>query len=177
MAAILILYHSQQYGNTARMAEAVAEGVEAAGADAALYNANDARFDVSRYRAFDAAAFGTPDYYSYIAGTMKVFLDDWYITKRDDPTGLLDKPIALFDSHGGGGAVRRPFEQLFARLGNQIGETVESNGAPSDAVLAACRDLGRRLVEAVAWCTARAYRRSRTQARTGPGVSDAGAGA
>ena len=32
MASILILYHSQQYGNTAAMAEAVAEGAQAAGA-------------------------------------------------------------------------------------------------------------------------------------------------
>lgn len=149
MAAILILYHSQQYGNTAKMAEAVAEGVEAAGAEASLYNTNDARFDVSLYRAFDAAAFGTPDYYSYFAGTLKVFLDDWYLAKCDDPTGLTGKPIALFYSHGGGGAARRPFEQLFSRMGTPVGEIVESNGAPSASVLAACRALGRQLAEAV----------------------------
>jgi multimeric flavodoxin WrbA len=148
MAAILILYHSQQYGNTAKMADAVAEGVEAAGAEASLYNANDGRFDVTLYRAFDAVAFGTPDYYSYIAGTLKVFLDDWYIAKRDDDTGLLNKPVALFFSHGGGGAAQRPFEQLFSRLGPQVGETVASRGAPSAAVLEACRDLGRKLAEA-----------------------------
>jgi len=148
MVSVLVLYHSQQHGNTEQMARAVAEGAEAAGAEVTLHNANNGRFDVERYRAYDAAAFGTPDYYSYLAGTLKVFLDDWYIAKRTHPTGLLDKPLALFFTHGGGGAVKRPLEQLFRRLGPQVGETIESLGAPSEAVLEACRALGRQLAEA-----------------------------
>lgn len=152
MTSILVLYHSQQYGNTEKMALAIAEGARAAGASVTLFNANQARYDVEHYRDYDAAAFGTPDYYSYLAGTLKVFLDDWYIVKRDNPTGLLDKPVALFYSHGGGGAVKRPLEQLFGRLGPQIGETVESLGEPSDRVLATCRELGKQLVNAVSAC-------------------------
>ena len=85
MASILVLYHSQQYGNTEAMAKAVAAGAQGAGAEVTLHNANEERFDVSRYRACDAAAFGTPDYYSYIAGTLKVFLDDWFLAKQRDP--------------------------------------------------------------------------------------------
>jgi NAD(P)H dehydrogenase (quinone) len=149
MATLLILYHSQQYGNTAKMAEAVAEGAREAGADVTLHNADDARFDVERYRDVDAVAFGSPDYYSYIAGTLKVFLDDWFIAKRNDPTGLTHKPYALFYSHGGGGAVREPLEDLFSRMGTQVGETVASRGAPSPAVQAQCRELGRQLAQAV----------------------------
>jgi NAD(P)H dehydrogenase (quinone) len=148
MTSILILYHSQQYGNTEQMARAVAEGAKAAGADVTLHNANDERFDIEAYRAFDAAAFGSPDYYSYIAGTLKVFLDDWYIAKGKNPAGLEDKPIALFYSHGGGGAVKGPLEKLFARLGYQVGETVESLRAPSERVVASLRELGRALAEA-----------------------------
>jgi NAD(P)H dehydrogenase (quinone) len=145
VTSILVLYHSQEYGNTGKMARAVAEGAEAAGARVTLHNTNEERYDVEQYRAFDAVAFGTPDYYSYIAGTLKVFLDDWYIAKEKNPAGLLNKPLALFYSHGGGGAAVRPLEQLFRRLGTQVGETVESRGAPSEQVLAACRALGERL--------------------------------
>lgn len=149
MTKILVLFHSQQYGNTEKMAAAVAKGAREAGAEVTLHNANEERFDVDRYRGFDAAAFGTPDYYSYIAGTLKVFLDDWFLAKRENPTGLIDKPVAMFYSHGGGGAVRGPLERLFTKLGEPVAEPVESLGSPSGSVLSVCRALGRSLVDAV----------------------------
>lgn len=149
MPTILVLYHSQEHGNTAAMAEAVAGGVRAAGADAELVNTNDTRLDVERYRAADAAAFGSPDYYSYIAGGMKVFLDDWYIAKQSNPDGLTGKSFGLFYSHGGGGRVREPLEKLFGIMGNQLGETVESVGRPGPDVLAACRKLGKDIANTV----------------------------
>jgi len=148
MRRVLVLYHSQQYGNTETMAEAVAEGVRSAGAEAVLHNANGGRYDVEQYRGFGAVAFGTPDYYSYFAGTLKVFLDDWYFAKGEDDTGLVDKPVGLFLSHGGGGAAKEPFEKLFGRLGTVICGTVESLREPSTGILEKCRELGRRLAEA-----------------------------
>jgi len=150
MGSVLVLFHSQQYGNTQAMAEAVAEGARAAGAVVTLHNANEGRLDVEVYRSFAAVAFGTPDYYSYFAGTLKVFLDDWYFAKGEDDTDLVDKPIALFMTHGGGGAAKEPFEKLFGRLGHQVGETVESLRAPSAGVVEACKELGRQLAEAAA---------------------------
>lgn len=149
MASILVLFHSQQFGNTSAMAKAVAAGAEAAGADVRLVNTNDQRLDVEEYRGVDAAAFGSPDYYSYIAGGLKVFLDDWYIAKQSDDTHLTGKPFGLFYSHGGGGKVRGPLESLFASgIGTKVGQTVESKGTPDEAALAACRELGRQLAEA-----------------------------
>jgi len=148
MASILVLYHSQEHGNTGAMAEAVAEGARAAGADVRLANTNDRRLNIDDYRAVAAAAFGSPDYYSYIAGGLKVFLDDYHIAKGADAAGLTDKPYALFYSHGGGGKVLGPLESLFGRMGTKVGETVESRGAPDEPALAACRDLGRQLAEA-----------------------------
>jgi len=148
MASILVLFHSQEAGNTRAMAEAVSEGARAAGADVRLVNTNDKRLDPQEYRPFDAAAFGSPDYYSYIAGGMKMFLDDWHIAKNADPNGLTDKPYALFYSHGGGGKVREPMEKLFKNMGTKIGEMVESRGKPDQKVLVACKALGRQLAEA-----------------------------
>ena len=149
MGSILVLYHSQEYGNTAAMAEAVGEGARAAGAEVTLVNTNAERMAPEQYRRFDAVAFGSPDYFSYIAGGLKVFLDDWYIARKSKRQGLEGKPYGLFYSHGGGGAVRRPLENLFSRMGSQVGQTVQSRGRPNDAVLAACRELGRQLAEVV----------------------------
>jgi len=148
MATILVLYHSQEHGNTHAMAEAVAEGARDVGAQVKLVNTNELRLDIDHYRKVDAAAFGSPDYYSYIAGGLKVFLDDWFIAKQFDATGLEGKPYALFYSHGGGGGVRGPLEKLFDRMGTKVGETVESAGRPGDATLDKCKQLGKQLAEA-----------------------------
>ena len=148
MAKILVLYHSQEYGNTHAMAEAVGQGAGQAGADVQLVNTNEQRLDVETYRGADAAAFGSPDYYSYIAGGLKVFLDDWHIAKGANADGLQAKPYGLFFSHGGGGRVREPMEKLFAGAGTKVGQTVESRGGPDQQALDACRELGRQLAEA-----------------------------
>jgi multimeric flavodoxin WrbA len=149
VGSLLVLYHSQEYGNTAAMAEAVAAGARAAGAEVTLANTNEQRLDIEQYRRFDAVAFGSPDYYSYIAGGLKVFLDDWYIAQKSNSQGLKDKVYGLFYSHGGGGAVRRPLQELFGRMGTQVGETVASRGRPNAAVLEACCNLGRQLADTV----------------------------
>jgi NAD(P)H dehydrogenase (quinone) len=148
MGSILVLYHSQEYGNTAAMAEAVGEGARAAGAEVTLVNTNQQRLDLEQYRRFDAVAFGSPDYYSYIAGGLKVFVDDWYIAGKSNRHGLENKPYGLFYSHGGG-AVRGPLKELFSRMGTQLGETIESYGRPNATVLEACRELGRQLANVV----------------------------
>ena len=148
MSAVLVLYHSQEYGNTKKMAEAVAEGAETSGATVTLVNTNEERLDVDRYRNFDAVAFGSPDYFGYVAGGLKTFLDDWYIARKADPAGLSGKPVGLFFSHGGGGTARDPLEALYGRLGTQIGDTIESLGEPDASVLDACRALGGKLAEA-----------------------------
>jgi flavorubredoxin len=154
MSSILILYHSQEHGNTHAMAEAVAEGARGAGAQVTLVNTNEQRLDVAEYCRYDAVGFGTPDYYSTVAGGLKVFLDDWLIFKRDResdlPSGVDGKPYALFFSHGGGGRAREPFEDLFERMGTKVGETVESLRAPDEATQEKCRELGRALTQAAA---------------------------
>jgi flavorubredoxin len=148
MGSMLVLYHSQEYGNTAAMAQAIGEGARAAGAEVTLVNTNEQRLDLEQYRYFDAVAFGSPDYWSYIAGGLKVFIDDWYIARKSSRRGLEGKPYGLFYSHGGGGRVRGPLEELFSRMGSQVGEIIESYGRPNNTVLEACRELGRQLANA-----------------------------
>ena len=142
MVKALVLYHSQQYGNTEKMAKAVAEGLT--GCEVTLHNTNTQRYPLEEYGTYDLVAFGTPDYFSYMAGTMKTFLDDWYL--HQNQSGYKGKPYGLFMSHGGGGRAKEALS-VFSHLGVQIGQTVTSSGSPSEAVLRRCRALGTELAE------------------------------
>jgi flavorubredoxin len=150
VAKALVLYHSQEFGNTALMAEAVAEGLKSTGLEVDVFNTNDGRFDVTKFPEYDCAAFGSPDYYSYIAGGMKTFMDDHYIHDvRKGLKGLKGKPYVLFCSHGGGGRVRDVMVNIFKRVGTQVGEPVASRGRPGPEVLEECKALGKALAEVV----------------------------
>ena len=150
MAKALVLYHSQEFGNTAAMAEAVAGGLRDAGCEVDLFNTNEGRFDVTRFPQYDCVAFGSPDYYSYIAGGLKTFMDDHYIYDvRKGLKGLREKPYALFYSHGGGGRVKDAMQQIFSRVGTLIGRPIGSRGRPDQQILERCKALGKELAEAV----------------------------
>ena len=150
MTKALVLYHSQEFGNTAAMAEAVAEGLRDAGCEVDLFNTNDGRYDVTRFPQYDCVALGSPDYYSYIAGGLKTFMDDHYIHDvRKGLGGLREKPYVLFYSHGGGGRVKDAMLRIFRRVGTLIGEPVGSEGKPNTQALEKCKALGKELAEAV----------------------------
>lgn len=150
MTKALVLYHSQEHGNTAAMAEAVAEGLRDAGCEVDSFNTNDGRFGVQRFPKYDCVAFGSPDYYSYIAGGLKTFMDDHYIADvRDGLKGLREKPYVLFYSHGGGGRVKDAMERIFRRIGTLIGEPVGSRGKPDEQILQTCRALGKELARTI----------------------------
>lgn len=149
MAKALVLYHSQEFGHTKEMAEAVAQGLRVEGCEATMFNTNEGRFDVSQFPRYDCAAFGSPDYFGYIAGGLKTFMDDHYIQDvRMGVKNLKNKPYALFYSHGGGGRVVGVMTNLFKRVGTQVGEPVGSEGKPTPEVLDRCRALGRELARA-----------------------------
>ena len=79
MSKILVIYHSQQFGNTKGLAEALAEGARESGAEVELINTNERRVTLNEFLATDAVAIGTPDYFSYVAGTIKTLFDDIYL--------------------------------------------------------------------------------------------------
>ena len=150
MAKALVLYHSQDFGNTGAMALAVADGLRDTGCEVDLFNTNDGRFDVTRFPQYDCVAFGSPDYYSYIAGGLKVFLDDHFIYDvRKGLKGMRGKPYVLFCSHGSGGKVKEVMPRLFNRIGTHIGEMVSCVRTPDEPTLARCKALGKELAQAV----------------------------
>ncbi|MFH1031815.1 MAG: flavodoxin domain-containing protein [Chloroflexota bacterium] len=95
MVKLLIVYHSYQ-GNTEAMAKAVCEGASSAGATVTLKKAPDATAD--DLLNCDVAAFGSPNYYSYMAGVLKDYFDRVYYDVRGK---VNNKPYGAFTSGGG----------------------------------------------------------------------------
>ena len=146
MGRILVIYHSQQYGNTKVLAEVLAEGIREAGVEVNVINTNERRVPIEEFLGADAVAIGTPDYFSYVAGTIKTFFDDIYLWDQAGKP-VKGKPAVLFFSCGGGGKVKQPFESLAHRFFQQVGETVSSGRPISDEAKKNCRTLGKKLVE------------------------------
>ena len=146
MSKILVIYHSQQFGNTKGLAEALAEGARESGAEVELINTNERRVTLNEFLATDAVAIGTPDYFSYVAGTIKTLFDDIYLWDQAGKP-VKGKPAALFFSHGGGGKVKQPLEAFAQRFFQQVGETVEGRRPISDEAKKKCIALGKELVK------------------------------
>jgi len=145
MKRVLVIYHSQQFGNTKILAEALADGVREAGADVELINTNEHRVTMKEFMSADAVALGTPDYFSYLAGTIKTFFDDLYLwDKAGEP--VKGKPAVLFLSHGGGGRAREPLNTFAQRFFTKVGETAEFPRPIDEEAKRACHELGKQLV-------------------------------
>lgn len=143
MAKLLIIYYSQA-GNTEAMANAVCEGASSAGAAATMKEAADTTGD--DLLSCDAVAFGTPNYFGYMAGIMKDFFDRAWLTIRDR---VVNKPYTAFGSAGSGG--RQALDSIDRvctsfRLKKAL-EGVMATGKPSSDVLEQCRELGRKLAQ------------------------------
>jgi multimeric flavodoxin WrbA len=146
MLRIIVIYHSQQYGNTKILAEALADGAREDGAEVNLINTNDRRVTLEEFLSTDAVAIGTPDYFSYVAGTIKTFFDDIYLWDQSGKP-VKGKPAVLFFSCGGGGKVKQPFEALAQRFFRQVGETVGCERPITDEAKKKCLELGKGLVK------------------------------
>ena len=131
MKRILIVYHSQQKGNTRRMAELVAEGCrEVKGVQAELINVNESRVDMAVAEQADAYALGSPDYFSYMAGGLKQFFDDLLIAGRAGRK-VLEKPYVAFLTHGGGGRAIESIEKLAGSTKlTKVADSAVCKGAP-----------------------------------------------
>ncbi|MFW6161617.1 MAG: flavodoxin family protein [Planctomycetota bacterium] len=150
MATILVVYHSQQYGNTRKLAELVAEGCrQVDGVEVTMVNVNEERVDIDAAEAADAYALGSPDYFSYVAGGLKQFFDDIYIAKQAG-RGVAGKPCVLFVTHGGGGRAIDSLEQLAQAMKLEpVASSLRCQGAPSGAMTEQARGLGKALAERV----------------------------
>ena len=145
MANIMVIYYSRT-GNTRKMADLVAEGAGQDGShQVQLVPAQDV--DSVDLLAIDGFAFGSPDYYTYVAGHLKVVFDGLL---RNKPQ-LKNKPFVAFVSHGGGGGAIKSLESLAQAKAiglRKVAEGLACKGAPQGADAEAYRQLGRALAKA-----------------------------
>jgi multimeric flavodoxin WrbA len=100
---------------------------------------------MKEFMSADAVALGTPDYFSYLAGTIKTLFDDIYLwDKAGQP--VKGKPAVLFLSHGGGGRVREPLNTFAQRFFTKVGETAEFQRPINEEAKRTCQELGKQLV-------------------------------
>lgn len=142
MVEVLVLYYSRG-GRTEGLAEGVKEGIESKGGSVKLKRVDYATVD--DFISCDAIAFGSPNYFSYMAGLMKDFFDK-ALSIREKVSG---KPAAAFSSGGGSSdAALASLERMINsfRL-EKVVDGVVSQGEPSEKDLEACRKLGETLAE------------------------------
>lgn len=129
-------------GNTESMAEAVAEGLRAAGAETELLTPEQVRTD--GLAALDAVALGCP------AMGSEVLEETEFQPMFDSCKALLaGKPTALFGSYGwGDGEWMRSWEKDCDDAGiNLVCESIICQEAPDGDTLEACRAMGKLLAE------------------------------
>ncbi len=140
MSKILVIYHSDT-GNTEALAKLVAAGAESGGAEVKLVKAGELDFDEAG--AADGLALGSPDYFSYVAGSVKTFFDTVLYDKRFD-----EKPYVGFGTHGGGAKVLEVLEKLAhsCKL-KKVADGVLVKNAPEGEDVDLAKALGKALAE------------------------------
>lgn len=136
MSKVAVVYWSGT-GNTAAMADAVAEGAKGVGADVTIYNASD--FNSSIAADFDGIAFGCPSMGAEVLEEME-FQPMWDEVKST----ISDKKVALFGSWGwGGGAWMDDWEEDASENGiTLVCDSVICMEYPDDETLSDCMKLG-----------------------------------
>ena len=144
MGKVLVVYHSMG-GNTKAAADAVARGAESvAGTSVTLKQALQA--DVPDLLACDAVALGTPDYFSYMAGGLKDFLDRSYYPTVGKVT---DKPCFIFITHGGGGSAVESVQSVARSFKfREVSPAILARGRPDAGTEKKLASAGRILAEA-----------------------------
>lgn len=139
MSKVAVVYWSGT-GNTEAMANAVADGAKAAGAEVTTYTAS--QFSADLVGSVDAIAFGCP-----AMGAEELEESEFAPMFQACESALSGKKIALFGSYGwGDGEWIRTWEDTCKTDGAVLAcDSVICNEAPDDDGVAACKKLGEAL--------------------------------
>lgn len=134
MSKVAVIYWSGT-GNTEAMANAVAEGAKAAGAEVDLLTC----VDVSGVDGYDAVALGCP-----AMGSEELEDSEFLPMLESVEPALPGKKVVLFGSYDWGtGEWLENWEARCAEKGITLAaESVKASNTPDDAALAACKSLG-----------------------------------
>jgi len=150
MNNILVIFHSQN-GMVEKMAEAVKKGIEKTeGYSVKLKKAQDATW--KDLKEADGIAIGTPDYFDYMAGTVKDFFDRTFYLSQSKITGSLvaNIPCVFFASGGTGGMPAIESMKCIAEAFKlKVIDYVAFNPKLTEEKLQKCESLGEKLAQAV----------------------------
>ena len=137
MSKVAVVYWSGT-GNTEAMANKVAEGAKAAGAEVEVISADD--FDGTDISCFDGVAFGCP-----AMGDEELEDSVFQPVFEACEAKLAGKKVALFGSYGwGDGEWMRSWEEKCQNDGVALAvDSVICNEDPDDEAQAACIELGK----------------------------------
>ena len=129
-------------GNTQMMAEKVAEGVRAAGAEADVYNCTE--FSADLMDNYEAVAFGCPS-----MGSEQLEDTEFEPVFTECEAKLSGKVIGLFGSYGWGGSYMQDWEARVQADGAELLHPgVLAMGEPDDAARQECKEIGSLLAKA-----------------------------
>jgi len=150
MKRILIVYHSQERGNTRKMAELVAQGCrQVPDVEVQMINTNESRVDMDLVEQADGLALGSPDYYTYMAGGLKQFFDDLCLADWAGKN-VRGKPYVAFVTHGGGGGAIKSIHDLAEAMElSRVAPSVLCQWSPTGSAVQQSIDLGKHLAEYV----------------------------
>ena len=144
MSKVAVVYWSGT-GNTEAMANEVAEGAKAKGAEVTTLTASE--FSSADLATYDAVAFGCP-----AMGAENLEESEFEPMFTDCEGSLSGKKIALFGSYGwGDGQWMRDWEDRMTAAGATVlnGEGLICNEAPDADAIAECEELGKQLAALV----------------------------
>ena len=149
MVEVLVLYYSRT-GRTDVLANAVAEGARSVRGVTATVKRVDCA-TMYDFISCDAVAFGSPNYFGYMAGLMKTFFDT-ALSIRDKVTG---KPAVAFTSGGSSSdTALKSLENMIAsfkleKAADGVAAQVDrAEKGPKEKDVAACKKLGEALAKA-----------------------------
>lgn len=142
MSKIAVVYWSGT-GNTEAMANAVVDGVKAAGVEVELFQVDD--FNVEDMANYGGFAFGCP------AMGDEVLEEDSFEPFFADAVEKLDGvPVLLFGSYGwGGGAWMETWADRAKDAGAKLVGTVIAENAPDEDAVAECENSGKNLAKEI----------------------------
>ncbi len=144
MAKVAVVYWSGT-GNTQKMAEAVVEGAQGAGADVECFEVDS--FSVDQIDGYDGLALGCP---SMGAEELEEGSYEPFFAEAVESGKLSGKPVVLFGSWGwGAGAWMETWSERTTEAGAKLVNTFIVENEPDEEGVQGSKDLGAELVSAL----------------------------
>jgi multimeric flavodoxin WrbA len=149
MKNLLVIYGGHAGGRTEILLRAVCAGARLAADEVELRAIPALQAGITDLLWAQALLIGTPEHFGYMSGAVKDFMDRTFYPAEGKVDAL---PYAVFVSAGndGSGAVNAIERIALGYRWKKSAEAIIVRGAPTDADVARCRELGETMAAALA---------------------------